>query len=619
MSRPTDLEKYSQADEWMKETFGQGLRDYVDSERSELLSVCVVEIAKVIRKADVRKLLVQWRAEDVKSAAGIQAILTTTDALTLVLLQIRLRRKTLVTELADTYLEMSATHRKILGMRPHHKKDDEAAYSRVWESIQRLIALIDEFPGRKDKILTESEFGELIASRDPADCRMRRERMFQLANGLLEGTRLCLPKELRDRSDGSVGLDASMVELYGKTGNLSSKTLSGNRQTANPDGGWYGREGDHSAISKADAAQMNKQDPNGKHKGTATKDLSWGIEFEVVRQVANFGQDRPNFPLISVGWSAHIPGAIRGEADRVAESLIQRGHKAGFFITDRAYPNGRAREYAIPLRQRGYKHVFSYKRFEIGVGELDPRGFVQISGSWYLDTVPLVLREADLIIFDARNVWFAINAKHLESKNPNPDENKEYEAAKKVYKDAETLFAKQFSQRDKSRLKAKGRMDENCDRRYLVPIQSPDYLKWKAKPGAHQGVTVEMKSPTDTEFDNNANAGGLKREQHFPWGGPDWRHMSGKRNGVESLNANVKRGQYEGVKDASMRAIRGNTFTYLVTALALVSENLRKMLSFFKELLSQKILTAKNKKIAVVFWQAEYASLNDEQDIEPPG
>ena len=67
-----------------------------------------------------------------------------------------------------------------------------------------------------------------------------------------------------------------------------------------------------------------------------------------------------------------------------------------------------------------------------------------------------------------------------------------------------------------------------------------------------------------------------------------------------------------------MRAIRGNTFTYLVTALALVSENIRKMLSFFKELLSQKTLIVKNKKIAVVFWQAEYASLNDEQNIEPP-
>lgn len=43
MSRPTDLAKYRRADEWMTETFGQGMRDYVNAERSDLLSVCVVE------------------------------------------------------------------------------------------------------------------------------------------------------------------------------------------------------------------------------------------------------------------------------------------------------------------------------------------------------------------------------------------------------------------------------------------------------------------------------------------------------------------------------------------------------------------------------------------------
>ena len=40
-------------------------------------------------------------------------------------------------------------------------------------------------------------------------------------------------------------------------------------------------------------------------------------------------------------------------------------------------------------------------------------------------------------------------------------------------------------------------MDEKWNRRYLIPTDSPDYAKWKAKPGAHQGVTVEMKCPTD--------------------------------------------------------------------------------------------------------------------------
>ena len=162
-------------------------------------------------------------------------------------------------------------------------------------------------------------------------------------------------------------------------------------------------------------------------------------------------------------------------------------------------------------------------------------------------------------------------------------------------------------------------MDEKWNRRYLIPTDSPDYAKWKAKPGAHQGVTVEMKCPTDEEFDNDPNAGGLKREQHFPWGGPDWREVCGKRNGVESLNANVKRAQFEGVGDASLRAVRGNTFTYLVSAFALVTENLRSMLSFFKRELAQKNLTAKNNKIASVFWQADETSDEDSRSIEPPG
>ena len=128
-----------------------------------------------------------------------------------------------------------------------------------------------------------------------------------------------------------------------------------------------------------------------------------------------------------------------------------------------------------------------------------------------------------------------------------------------------------------------------------------------------------MKCPTDEEFDLDPNAGGLKREQHFPWGGPDWQEVCGKRNGVESLNANVKRAQFEGVGDASLRAVRGNTFTYLVSAFALVTENLRSMLSFFKRELAQKNLTAKNNKIASVFWQADETSVEDTESIEPPG
>ena len=147
---------------------------------------------------------------------------------------------------------------------------------------------------------------------------------------------------------------------------------------------------------------------------------------------------------------------------------------------DRAYPNGRVWEYAIPLRERGYKHAFGYTRDEIGVGALDARGFIQISGSWYLDTVPQVLRDADVIIHDARASWFATKKKFVKSPNPSPDAQLAYDAAKKSYRDAEDLFAQQFNRRLKSRLKLKCRMDEKWNRRYLIPTDSPDYAKWIA-------------------------------------------------------------------------------------------------------------------------------------------
>ena len=96
-------------------------------------------------------------------------------------------------------------------------------------------------------------------------------------------------------------------------------------------------------------------------------------------------------------------------------------------------------------------------------------------------------------------------------------------------------------------------------------------------------------------------------------------HSAADGGGVASLNSNVKRTQFEGVGDATLRAVRRNTFTYLVSAFALVSENLRSMLSFFKKELAQKNLTAKNKKIATVFWQDDAWTVEDTRSLEPPG
>lgn len=602
MSRPTNASKYEQSETWMRETFGAGIQDYLAAETRDPISVCVVEIAKVINRSNADELLASWRDEDMKSGAGRQAILSPTAALCLILLQKRLRRPTLITEMSATFLQLSRTQRSILGMT--HDGHDLRSYDRIWSSIQRLIALVDEFPGRRDRVLKEAEFAAVIRARDAAECLMRRERMFTLANALLEGSRQFLPKELQKRTDGNVALDATFIPLYGKSGNPKPANLNGNRHTTNPDGGWYGRGGNHGAMTDADAAAHNKANPKDKAKGTPRELRWWGVEAEIARMTSNYRAQDVEFPLLTVGLSFHIPGALTGEGLRIADSLIERGHTPNLFIVDRAYNSGRYNEYAVPLRLRGYKHVFDYKDADLGVQAFDPRGFVQISGSWYLDTLPKVLREADGVVRKARNVYEALKLKLKNDPTLNAEQRLKYRAAARKTRDfANDLHKRQSVQRAKSMLRPKGLMSADWTRRYLVPIDSPDYKTWSAVPGNHKGVTVSMKRPQGKEAENS-NAGGFKHEQYFTWGTEDWQSAYGMRNGVESVNRNLKRSQYEDVANAEHRAVRGNTFTYLVIAVATVIENLRKVMSFYKEALKIKTLTPKNNRLPSAYWQS---------------
>jgi hypothetical protein len=127
-----------------------------------------------------------------------------------------------------------------------------------------------------------------------------------------------------------------------------------------------------------------------------------------------------------------------------------------------------------------------------------------------------------------------------------------------------------------------------------------------------------MHRPGESQFTTNPNSGGFKTEQYYPWGGPDWLKANGKRNGVESVNANVKRAQFEDLAWAEKRAVRGNSFTYLVGALALVSENLRKMISFFKKRLEMEKGTAKNRRNPSAFWRNGDPIPHLDQSVDPP-
>lgn len=603
MSRPTKLSKYEEAEAWMTETFGARMKDYLQSRQANPVSVAVVDVDRVFKLSGARQLLLRWRAEDAKSTAGRPAIHSADAALALILLQISLNRPTLIKQLGRTFLELSPRQRSAIGL-GHHDRLDERVYDRIWAAIQRLITLVDEFPGRKDKVLTEAEFVVNLKLRNPEKCRENRRRMFILGNALMEGSRKLLPQELRERSEGNFAIDATFAALGGKAGNPSSKNLEGGRWSINSDGGYYRRDGDHGAVTYADAKELNKTNPGEKVKGTKKDKSIWGVEIEIARMTKNHLDTAARFPLLTTALSYHIPGEIVGEGLRMVESLNERGHKINLIIVDRAYSNGKYAEYAVPVRLLGGKNVFDYKIDQLGKQGYDPRGFILVSGSWFLDTLPQVLIDADRVFVTAKNNWKAIKTRTT--------------ADDLVFEYATNLYRQQLARRAKSRLLAKGRMEQDWTRRYLIPIDSPDYTKWAAKPLSHQGSTVTMKRPIGQDADK-PNAGGLKHEQYFHYGTDEWRTAYAMRNVVESANRNLKRTQFENIADPDLRAVHGNTFTYIVVALAAVVENMRQILTFYKGELAIFTMTAKNNDIARTYWQSEGPAPHSDETIQPPG
>ena len=91
------------------------------------------------------------------------------------------------------------------------------------------------------------------------------------------------------------------------------------------------------------------------------------------------------------------------------------------------------------------------------------------------------------------------------------------------------------------------------------------------------------------------------------------------RNVVPSANRNLKRTKFENIADPDLRAIHGNTFTYIVVALAAVVENMRQILTFYKKELAIFTMTAKNNDIARTYWQSECPATTNDESIQPPG
>ena len=595
MVRPSLVSKQARAETWMQDAFGRSMRDHVRATGYGRISTAVVDVDRIMKLSKAPGMLRDWAAEDQKSPAGAKAKITATSVFALLILQKLLGRPTLLTEIQTTFTELSARQLAVLGI-THSPKEDEFLYDRIWAAVKRLIKVVDQYPGPRKYLLTAADYRDVLVYRKSMNCGVKRDRMFELSNALIGATLLMLPPEVRARWDGNVAVDATYIALGGKRGNPNADNLRSNRWSCNYDGGFYRPEGAHGAYAHDDVTAKVKG-PDGKVvKSTPEGIRKWGIELEVARMASNAAESE-SFPLLTVAVSFHRPSEIKREAARLVEAIQARGDKVNYLILDRAYPNGLIDEFALPLRMNHrVKLVFDYKVTELDVQTFN-KGLVQVAGSWYIDSLPQALRSADKDYEAVRDTYRKAKEKAM------PAEGR---ALRDEFDMESELHRKQLTQRDKYRLKLKGLMADNGDRRYLLPLSAPGFAKWRAQSGTPNGATLTLFNSdyTDKKALTDANRGGLKREQHLVWASEQWAKIYGLRNSVESANRSIKRSQYEDLGNADNRQVRGNTFTYLISAIATMSENLRSIIDFFKNEIATKPVTSKNKNQASIYFSS---------------
>ena len=125
-----------------------------------------------------------------------------------------------------------------------------ALYKNVRDRLHGMLRELDPSPFPKNRRFTPEEFEAKTKDLSPEDVTVLYGRLSWFANQILEASIRQLPREIRRKWKGSVGVDSTAVPAFARPAKRA-KRRSGNRRGAveihstDPDADWYVREHDH--------------------------------------------------------------------------------------------------------------------------------------------------------------------------------------------------------------------------------------------------------------------------------------------------------------------------------------------------------------------------------------
>ncbi|MGC8626839.1 MAG: hypothetical protein ACP5VR_04650, partial [Acidimicrobiales bacterium] len=439
------------------------------------------------------------------------------------------------------FLGLPATWRAKLGAvgEALGRKPFLARYRQVRYLFHLVLSVIDPSVEAKDRVLPVQEAEARRKKLSPEEVACRQERLERFIGDLLEASvKVCSDQELSGY-DGSVGLDATPVRLWSRGPSKSAGTCA-----ADPDGGWYVREGDH----------RDRPGPDGK----ALRKICWALDADIVTMGRPPGAV-PAWPNLALGVALGKPGhgpARKGV--KLLSDLRQRGWPAGYLGADRGYTQCLAEEFHLSVRALGYRLVMDYKAGELG-RQANSQGAVMVEGAFYCPAMPEQLVSAS--------------------------------ADKRAGSIDEVTYKARLAAREQWRLVRKQGPDQDGYERFSCPAQAPNPhlccpLRPEALPRALGKVPVlsppELPPKICTQSAITVSPDvGARHRQDLAFATEKWaRTYATYRNSIEGLNGYVKDPAHEALAEPGRRRVRGIAAQSIFVTLLLMASNFRKVAAF---------------------------------------
>ena len=238
-------------------------------------------------------------------------------------------------------------------------------YHRLWRTLHTIFGVVDPYPETSNyRRMEKDEYQELKATRDPQLIVRNKKRATVLMNSLVWASVETFGEDRLAEWNGNVSVDGTALTVSRK-GNSNRSA----RVAADPDAGWYVRDGDHASDGYGDK-----------------RNIAWTYEATLAAMFGGgFGS---KYPALITGIGMDKPGSrIAEKALWALDRVIGSDFKKEFFVGDRAYyPNAAPQNLQIPLRKHGFKIMGDFKRANYGI-QGTHSGAVLLDGTWFCPAV----------------------------------------------------------------------------------------------------------------------------------------------------------------------------------------------------------------------------------------